>query len=144
MVHAFETYASHALHHTTILLRGLVGSTLFMVGGLLASPFALGCLCYIGWRTGTDSDFHWSQTMGRSVENVDRIKCNVIRLIESVKRLEADLCHTESEIDESFDSSDLLHRETGEEGSCNGQVVETNDESQTSSEREILLKKVEM
>lgn len=90
------------------ILKGVAFSALYMTFGLLACPFALGVLCYIGWKTGTDPTFHWTKLkfMGRCPENVDKIKCNILQLIESVKRLESDLCETEEEdTSEEVDSS---------------------------------------
>lgn len=78
---------------------------MFVIGGVLASPFLLGMLGYIGWKSGTDHTFHWSQMTGHSVENVDRIKCNIIRLIESVKRLEADLYQSQDSYGSILNSS---------------------------------------
>lgn len=90
-------YARMMLQKSAPILKGLAFSSLFIIGGVLASPFVLGALAYIGWKTGTDPTFHYSKLMGKSRENVDTIKCNVLKLIESVKRLEMDLCNSDSE-----------------------------------------------
>lgn len=95
------------LYHLRYVLRGLGCSCVFIFGGILASPFLLGVLGYVGWKTGTDETFHWSQMTGHSVENVDKIKCNIIRLIESVKRLEADLYRTDESDISILNSSNM-------------------------------------
>lgn len=92
-MHPAVVYARTVCKTSAPFLKGVAFSTLFMAGGLLASPVALGILCYVGWKTGTDPSFHYSKLMGRSRENVDKIKCNVLHLIESVKRLETELCN---------------------------------------------------
>lgn len=114
------------------ILKGVAFSSLFVAGGLLASPFALGVLCYVGWKTGTDPTFHWTKLMGRSRENVDKIKCNILQLIESVKRLETDLCESENEatsmeIDSSVDSN------LGDASSCMASYRRYDDEVSISS-----------
>lgn len=114
------------------ILKGVAFSTLFVAGGLLASPFALGVLCYVGWKTGTDPTFHWTKLMGRSRENVDKIKCNVLHLIESVKRLEKDLCESDNEatsmeIDSSVDSN------LGDASSCMASYRRYEDDESVSS-----------